>query len=83
MEDEKQTPVPENDPSIQIRTDLWPTMSISQLNRQRELMLDNISKLQSMVDSHGNPSIRNMYAALQVGLQDLNKLIDSKYDLKL
>ena len=82
MEDEKPTPVPENDPSIQIRTDLWSTMNVSQLTRQREIMLDHITKIQSIMGAIANPSLINMNAALQVGLQDLNKLIDDKYAQK-
>jgi hypothetical protein len=79
MENEKQDPVPENDPSIQVRTDLWSTMNTGQLNRQRELMLDHLSKLQSIMGGNANPSILNMYSALQLGLKDLNKIIDDKY----
>lgn len=79
MEIEKPSPVPENDPSIQVRTDLWSTMNMSQLTNQRELMLDHISNLQTIMGGNANPSILNMYSALQLGLKDLNKLIDDKY----
>lgn len=82
MEIENPSPVPENDPSTQVRTDLWGTMNTSQLNRQRELMLDHISKLQSIMGGNANPSILNMYKALQMGLEDLNKIIDDKYAQK-
>jgi hypothetical protein len=68
----------ENDPSLQVRTDMWSTMSTSQLTRQRELMLDKLSKLQSMMGGVANPTILNMYSALQMGMQDLNNIIDHK-----
>lgn len=58
---------------------MWPTMNVSQLNRQREIMLDHVTKVQSMVDTNASVSVRNMFGALQVGLEDLNKLIDAKY----
>jgi hypothetical protein len=76
-------PIDENDPSIQVRTDLWSTMNMTQLNRQRELLLDKISKVQSIMGASANPSLINMYGALQMGLKDLNKLIDDKYAQKI
>ena len=82
MENEKPTPVDENDPSVQVRTDLWPTMNITQLTKQRELMLNHISKLMTIMGDNASVSVRNMYGALQTGLNDLNKLIDARYDEK-
>jgi hypothetical protein len=82
MENEKQVPVNENDPQVQVRTDLWPTMNIAQLTRQRELMLDHLSKLQSIMTDNPGTTIRNMYGALQTGLKDLSNLIDHRYGEK-
>jgi hypothetical protein len=82
MENEKPTPVSENDPQVQVRTDLWPTMNIAQLNRQREIMLDHLSKLQSIMSESPGPTLRNMYGALQTGLKDLSDLIDHRYGEK-
>lgn len=74
----QQKPIDENDPSIQLRTDLWSTMTASQLNRQREMLLDKISKLQSIMGGIPHPSILNMHSALQLGLDDIGHIIDYK-----
>jgi len=66
-----------NHPSIQIRTDLWNTMSLAELTRQRELVLDRIGVLRNIPDQ-GNPSIQSLHSALQFGLADITRLIDSK-----
>jgi hypothetical protein len=72
-------PPPTNprDPTIEIRTDLWNTMSLAQLTKQRELLLDRINTLQRIPDQN-NPSIRDLFLALQYGLDDITKLIDYK-----
>lgn len=59
-----------------IRTDLWPTMSIQQLNVQRDLVVSKISLLYTM--SIGDPTVRNLLGALQIAIKDLNDLIDNR-----
>lgn len=59
-----------------IRTDLWETMNIQQLNSQRDLVVSKMGLLQSMLTSGGNPnSLIGLYKALQHGLEVLNSLI--------
>jgi hypothetical protein len=78
MINNQQNPISENDPSVQVRTDLWNTMNSSQLNRQRELLLDKLSKIQSIMIGTATPSILNIYNAIQLGLDDITTLIDRK-----
>lgn len=61
-----------------IRSDLWPTMSVSQLNQQMDLVITQIAQLHSIMGPSSSLSIHNMYGALQTALQDLNALIDNK-----
>jgi hypothetical protein len=68
----------ETDPQLTLRSDLWPTMSVSQLSRQQELAIDKISKLHSMMGAAASPSLINIYGALQQALKDLNGLIDNR-----
>ncbi|MGZ5485212.1 MAG: hypothetical protein ACXWFB_04780 [Nitrososphaeraceae archaeon] len=58
-----------------IRSDLWNTMDVSQLNIQRELIINKISTLQSI---QLNQTVLHLMKALHIGLEDLNALIDSK-----
>ena len=74
--------VSENDPSVQVRTDLWGSMTMIQLTKQRDMMVNHISRLQSIMGGNANPTILNMYSALQLGLEDLNQIIDNKYASK-
>ena len=78
IQKEEPIPVDENDPSIQVRTDLWSTMNTAQLNRQREMLLDKINKVQSIMGASANPSLINLYSALQMGLKDVTRIIDYK-----
>lgn len=72
----------ELDPEVEIRSDLWPKMSVSQLARQQEIVIDRLNKLYSMMGSIGTPSMRMMYNSLQVAMQDLSKLIDARTQQK-
>jgi hypothetical protein len=68
----------ETDPQHNLRADLWPTMSVSQLARQQELAIDKISKLHTMMGAQASQSLINIYGALQQALKDLNALIDNR-----
>jgi hypothetical protein len=72
----EQTYTPENDPNVNLRSDLWPKMTISQLNRQHEIAIDKVSKLHMMMGANASPAIINIYGALQQALRDLTALID-------
>lgn len=71
-------PIDEMDAQTNIRSDMWNSMTLSQLATQQELVITKISRLYSMTGFSANPSINNIYAALQVALTDLNQLIDSR-----
>ncbi len=83
MSDE-QTPkyTPETDPERNLRSDLWPTMSLSQLARQQEIASDKVSKMHSLMSMGNTQSITNLYAALQIALKELNTLIDNRAEQK-
>lgn len=69
-------------PNNTIRSDLWPTMSTSELIRQQELVTNQIGKLLNMMGS-ATPSLINMYGALQQASTDLAKLIETQSERKL
>jgi hypothetical protein len=66
----------EDTPETMIRTDLWNEMTLEQLARQQDLMVDKISAVQRMAGAAASPTILTMYSALQLGMSDLNKLIE-------
>lgn len=68
----------EIDAQTNIRSDMWLSMSMSQLARQQEIVIEKISLVHRMLGGGASPSVHNIYGALQVALQDLNKLIDSR-----
>lgn len=70
-------------PEKEVRADMWPTMTLSQLHHQRDLIVDKLSKLQSMMPFGAAPAtVAGLYKALQIALQDVMALIDNKADQK-
>lgn len=69
---------PETDPNTNLRSDLWPTMTLSQLSRQQELVIDKINKMLILIGASATPALQNIHGALQVALRDLNALIDNR-----
>lgn len=68
-------PPPEKD----IRSDLWPTMSLSQLHKQRDLIVEKMSLLRSMMPfGAAPPTVRTLFSALQIALNDVTALIDNR-----
>jgi hypothetical protein len=77
------TTTDENNPPVEneIRSDLWPTMSVGQLYKQQELVIDKITKLHSMASIGGaaaTPTVAGLLKALQQALTDLSQLIESR-----
>lgn len=68
----------EDTPETMIRTDLWATMSLEQLARQQDLMIDKLSTVQQMASGNASPSVLAMYSAIQMGMTDLNALMESR-----
>lgn len=64
----------------EIRADLWPTMSATQLLHQQEMVMDKITKLQSMTPfgGQGTAGVSGLLKALQYALETLSQLIESK-----
>lgn len=58
-----------------IRSDLWPTMTIDQLNVQRELILNKLNLLYTIPKNH---SIINIIGALTQAAQDIDTLLDAR-----
>lgn len=70
------TPPP---PEEEVRTDLWSTMSIVQLNKQRDLLLAKNSKLIDLMSAGGHSStVQGLYTVIQQALKDITALIDSR-----
>lgn len=72
----------DTDPEIQVRTDLWGTMQLPQLITQRELLMDRLASLLKIVGPAVSPTVLNMYNAMQMGLSDINQLIDNRSNTK-
>ena len=62
---------------ISIRTDMWNTMDVHQLNVQRELIIDKITLLYS---TSITPTTQNIINALNKAMASLNELVDTKFD---
>lgn len=69
-------------PETQVRTDLWGTMQLPQLINQRELLMGRLSTLQKIIGPAVSPTVLNMYNAMQMGLSDINGLIDNRSNTK-
>lgn len=85
METETEKVIPryeDTDPNIQVRTDLWGEMAAPQLVHQRELLMTRMDALHKMAGPAGSPSLMAMYNAMQMGLADINQLIDKRSDTK-
>lgn len=67
----------DTDPERTIRTDLWPSMTVQQLSRQQELVIDKMSTL-SKIMGGATPTIHHMYSALEVALQDISNLVEHR-----
>jgi hypothetical protein len=69
-----------------VRTDLWKTMTISQLYHQHELLLNKIAKLQSILTLSDNSSTyggqdsstMSLYKVLRQAALDLGYFIEAK-----
>lgn len=63
------------DPNENVRSDLWPTMTQTELSRQYELMHDRLAALSSIANM--NPSVGSMIQAVHHGLTQLQYFIDN------
>ena len=72
----------DNDPQIQVRTDLWHTMNMSDLVHQRDLLMSHMEKASRMIGFNASPAVLGIYSAMQMALQDINHLIDATSDRK-
>jgi len=77
MDESKREP---EDWEINIRSDMWTTMNISQLIVQQELVLNNLGLLSTLQAS--NPTVLNLHCALKMALEDLNLLINKNEDMQ-
>lgn len=68
----------EDTPETMLRSDLWETMSVGELSRQQELMVEKMSSVLYLMSTNPSQSVYNMYSAMQMGFADLNKLLDTK-----
>lgn len=74
INEEQEEPKKVEDWEINIRSDLWSSMDISQLNIQRELILQKIILLYKL--GSANQTARDILIALQRAQEQLNALID-------
>jgi hypothetical protein len=71
---------PPMDPHSMIRTDLWNTMTLTELHHQQELMVDRLNHLQIMMSTAtGAPqTVVTLYHATYHAYTQLNALVDKK-----
>lgn len=62
----------------EIRRDLWEDMDPKQLNDQRELIMDKINLLLSMMGGNANPTVIGLYTVMQHALGDISSLIEQR-----
>lgn len=69
----------EDTPETEIRSDLWNTMTTSELAKQHDLMIKRMSAIQQLAGGQSaTPSIMAIYSAMQMGFNDLNQLIEQR-----
>lgn len=64
-------------PDTDVRADLWGTMSLSQLHRQQDLLLERLNRLYALAAT-GAPTAIGLQKVLQLAMSDLTRLIESK-----
>jgi hypothetical protein len=62
----------------QIRADKWCNMSLNELNKQRDILLQKISML-STLGINSSPTINALYKAHQQAYDHLNEIIDNRF----
>lgn len=63
----------------EIRTDLWNSMTLSELYEQQALLTTKLMTVSNMIDgASAAPSILSIYSALQMGLDDITKMINTQ-----
>lgn len=65
---------------VQIRTDLWHTMDIKQLEKQREILQTRLNLLYDMGGS--NPSINAMIPQITNSITTLSTMIESNLNIR-
>jgi hypothetical protein len=61
---------------VDIRTDLWANMSVTQLQQQRDIVANKMSLLYDIITTM--PAARDIYMAMTRALDDLDQLLDAK-----
>lgn len=71
---------PPMDPQHEIRTDLWNTMTLTELHRQQELMIDRLNQIRSMMSTATgtSPALIAMYDRTYQASEYLTALVDHK-----
>lgn len=64
-------------PITEIRSDLWNSMTVTELSDQLSLVIDK-KLLLMQLGTNSTPSIKSLYMALEGAEQSLNDLITSK-----
>lgn len=73
---------PGDSPQHNIRSDLWLTMDLPALTNQQDLILTKLSTLSSMLGGNASQSHRDIYMAIEVALDEINKLIEHRSNNK-
>lgn len=69
----------EKDNTEEICADQWHTMTLQQLNRERDKIVSKMGALQSLFALGGSPdSLLGLYKALEYGLQTVTNLIENR-----
>ncbi len=59
-----------------IQSHLWPTMSLSELSQQREIIVDRLNMLNSLINQTANPmTIQHLHESLNFALGAIDEII--------
>lgn len=67
---------PGTDPEKELRSDLWPTMTLAELQHQQDLAITKLANFAKIIGPTSPPSYLMVYNALQAALDQLNALVD-------
>lgn len=70
--------ISKQDPKQTLLADKWPTMSLSELYKQRDILTKKVSMALDMMERGGSDAVRQLYVNLNAAEQQLNYFIELK-----
>jgi len=68
-------------PERELKADKWTEMSLSDLYKQRDLLVEKIGTVSKLLSLDGSPQIHRIYEMMQYNLMRLNAIIEKKAGL--